>query len=183
MKNDRLKWEVNQKKKILSTPVFDVYEQEETSATGLKGNYIAIDAPDWVMTIPVYQDKFVLVRQWRHAAQKLSVEFPGGIADEREDPAQTASRELLEETGFKAGKITRLGVVSPNPALFSNRFHIYLAEELVPTGETDPDDDEFLSCELRPIDEVIASFGEDMYSHALMGTALALYLRHKQSIN
>lgn len=182
MNDDKLKWTTGEREKLLSTPVFDVYEQEETSATGLKGNYIAVDAPDWVMTIPVYEDKFVLVRQWRHAAEKLSVEFPGGIADKNEDPAEAAARELLEETGFRAKKITRLGVVSPNPALFSNRFHIYLAEELVPTGETALDDDEFLSCELRPIDEVIASFGEDMYSHALMGTALALYLRNKMKI-
>ena len=179
MNDEKLKWKVTGREKILSTPVFDVFEQDELAYDGLKGSYIAIDAPDWVMTVPVYEDKFVLVRQWRHAAECLSAEFPGGIADEREDPAKTAYRELLEETGFKAGKITRLGTVSPNPALFSNRFHIYLAEDLIPTGELHPDDDEFLSCELVPIDEVIASYGGEEYSHALMGTALALYLRYR----
>ena len=179
MNDEKLKWETRERKKILSTPVFDVFEQEETAYDGTAGKYIAIDAPDWVMTVPVYEDKFVMVCQWRHAAEKLSVEFPGGIADEREDPAKTAYRELLEETGFKAEKITHLGTVSPNPALFSNRFHIYLAEQLVPTGELHLDDDEFLSCELIPVDEVIASYGGEQYSHALMGTALALYLRHR----
>ncbi|MBQ3416241.1 MAG: NUDIX hydrolase [Ruminococcus sp.] len=174
---DQLKWTVNSKKKVLSTPIFDVYEQAETAATGIKGDYLAIDAPDWVMTIPVYEGKFVMVRQWRHAAERLSVEFPGGIADEGEDPAKTAYRELLEETGFKAGRITHLGTVSPNAAIFSNRFHIYLAEDLIPTGETSLDDDELVSCELIPIDEVIASYGEKDYSHALMGTALFFYLR------
>ncbi|MBQ6153888.1 MAG: NUDIX hydrolase [Ruminococcus sp.] len=181
MNDDKLKWKTNSREEILSTPVFDVYNQAETSATGLDGDYIAIDAPDWVMTVPVYQNKFVLVRQWRHAAEKLSIEFPGGIADEGEDPAKTAYRELLEETGFKAGKITHLGTVSPNPALFSNRFHVYLAEELVPTGETALDDDELVSCELVPIDEVIASYGEEEYSHALMGVALAFFLRRRLS--
>ena len=179
MKNDSLKWEVNKKEKILSTPIFDVYQQAETAATGITGDYLAIDAPDWVMTIPVYEDKFVMVRQWRHAAECLSVEFPGGIADEGEDPAETAYRELLEETGFKAEKITHLGTVSPNAAIFSNRFHIYLAEDLIPTGETSLDDDELVSCELIPIDEVIASYGGEEYSHALMGTALFCYLRRR----
>lgn len=179
MKDDQLKWNVTGREKVLSTPVFDVYEQREISGQGIGGDYIAIDAPDWVMTIPVYQDKFVLVRQWRHAAQRLSMEFPGGIADDREDPAKTAYRELLEETGFKAEKITHLGTVNPNPALFSNRFHIYLAEQLVPTGELHLDDDEFLSCELIPVDEVIASYGSEEFSHALMGTAMALYLRKR----
>lgn len=179
MKYDQLKWKTTGKEKILSTPIFDVYEQAETAATGIMGDYLAIDAPDWVMTIPVYEDKFVMVRQWRHAAERLSVEFPGGIADEGEDPAETAYRELLEETGFKAGKITHLGTVSPNAAIFSNRFHIYLAEELIPTGKTSLDDDELVSCELIPIDEVIASYGEKDYSHALMGTALFFYLRRR----
>lgn len=178
MNDDKLKWTTGEREKLLSTPVFDVYEQEETSATGQKGNYIAVDAPDWVMVIPEFEGKFVTVRQWRHAAEHLSTEFPGGVADEGEDPRDTAYRELLEETGFKAEKLTHLGTVSPNPALFSNRFHIYLAEGLVPTGALCLDDDELLTYELKEKDEVVSSYGKEDYPHALMGAALFFYLRH-----
>lgn len=178
MNERQLEWEILGRRQLLHTPVYDVIAQDERAATGIEGTYIAIDAPDWVMTVPVWQGKFVLVRQWRHSAQCLTTEFPGGVRDKDEDPEQTATRELLEETGFRAGKLTRLGVVSPNPALFQNRFYVFLAEELEPTGTQALDPDELLNCELRPIGDVLSAFGSPEFSHALMGTALALWLLH-----
>ena len=177
MQDDSLKWEVLRTGELLRTPVFRVLEQTERAPGGLTGKYIAMEAPDWVMTIPVWRDCFVTVRQWRHSAECVSTEFPGGVADPGEDPAVTAARELQEETGFKAGKLTHLGTVNPNPALFKNRFHVYLAEELTPTGEQHLDADELLRYSLTPIREVLEGFGSPEYCHALMGTALALYLR------
>ena len=175
--DEKLKWTVEETRLLLHTPVFDVLEQRECAAAGPKGAYVAMTAPDWVMVIPVLGENFVMVRQWRHAAQRLTTEFPGGVRDGDEDPAETAARELLEETGFRAGRLTHLGSCSPNPALFANTFHCYLAEELIPTGKQHLDADELLAYELRPIEEVVASFGSPEYSHALMGTALAFYLR------
>ena len=181
MTENELRWKTKSSKLLLHTPIFDVLEQHEIAATGIAGDYVAMEAPDWVMVAAEYQGAFVLVRQWRHAAQKLSLEFPGGVADDAEDPAETARRELWEETGFKAGKLTHLGSVNPNPALFKNTFHVYLAEELEPTGEQKLDEDELLTYELMPVDEVIAAYGTGEFSHALMGTALMLYLRHRRS--
>lgn len=179
MDNDRLKWEIIGTKKLLHTPVFDVTEQAEVSATGIRGDYIAMDAPDWVQVIAEYEGRFLLVRQWRHAAQCLSLEFPGGVVDRGEDPATAARRELLEETGFKAGRLIHLGTVSPNPALFSNRYHVYLADDLVPTGTQQLDDDELLNFLSKPVDEVISGYGKGEYAHALMGTALMFYMQHR----
>ncbi len=176
-------WKIEKETRLLHTPVFDVIEQHERSAAGIEGNYVAMDAPDWVMTIPVYRGCFVMVRQWRHAAKQLTTEFPGGVNDRGEDPEITARRELKEETGFEVGRLTHLGSCSPNPALFSNRFHVYLAEDLNPTGKQHLDEDEVLQYELIPIETVISDYGSEEYAHALMGTALAFYLRHKALAN
>lgn len=178
MTDEELKWTVNKPELVAKTPVFDVYKQHETSYTGVEGDYISVTAPDWVMTIPVIEDRFLLVKQWRHSALQLSVEFPGGVADSEGDMANNAARELEEETGYKAGKITKLGVVSPNPALFSNRFHIFLAEDLVDTGKQNLDRDEVLEYFELPIKTVIDNYGSEQYQHALMGTALMMYMRH-----
>ena len=178
-RDEGLRWETRSVRPLLHTPVYDVLEQEEVSATGIRGSYVAIQAPDWVMTVPVYRGCFVMVRQWRHSADRLTTEFPGGVVDPGEDPAVTAARELEEETGFHVGKLTHLGTVNPNPALFKNRFHCYLAEELTPTGAQHLDEDELLRYQLIPIDQVIASYGSPEYSHGLMGTALAFYLRRR----
>ena len=178
MDDRQLEWKVTASEELLRTPVFGVARQSEEAASGMRGDYIAIFAPDWAMVIAEYRGRFVMVRQWRHAAQCMTTEFPGGVADEGEDPSAAAVRELYEETGFKAGRLTHLGSVSPNPALFKNSFHVYLAEDLTPTGEQALDDDELLTYRLIPIGEVIASYGRGEYTHGLMGTALALYLQH-----
>lgn len=179
MTDNELKWKITDTKKLLRTPIYDVVNQHEVSATEIEGDYVAIDCRDWVMVIPVYRGSFVMVRQWRHSSEELTTEFPGGVVDRGEDPAVSAARELFEETGFKAGRLTKLGDCSPNPALFKNRFHVYLAEQLIPTGEQNLDDDELLTYRLIPTDEVIASFGDGEFSHALTGTAIAYYLRHE----
>ena len=179
MTEKELCWQVQSTRELLKTPVFDVLEQHSVAPTGLEGDYIAVDAPDWVMVVAEYQGCFVLVRQWRHAAQRLSLEFPGGVTDRGEDAATAARRELEEETGFQAGRLTCLGSVDPNPALFMNRLHVFLAEELQPTGKQHLDDDELLTYVLRPVEEVLASFGGGEYTHALMGSAIALYHRYR----
>lgn len=180
MQDKRLEWTVRDTEAVLHTPVLDVMKQREVSEAGPSGDYVAIRCPDWVMVIPVLGDSFVLVRQWRHAARRITMEFPGGVRDGAEDPAETAARELLEETGFRAGRLTLLGACSPNPALFSNTFHCYLAEELTATGAQHLDEDEVLAYETRPIREVLDAFGSPEFSHALMGTALAFYLRSRK---
>ena len=180
MNKTDLKWSITDSKLLLHTPIFDVNEQHEVAATGIEGDYVAMDAPDWAMVIAEYRGSFVLVRQWRHSAECLSLEFPGGMVDDGEDAATASRRELMEETGFEAGRLTHLGTVSPNPALFKNRFHVYLAEDLKQTGTQSLDHDELLTYELMPTDEVIRHYGKGEFAHALMGTALMFYLQHRQ---
>lgn len=177
LSDEKLIWKKTDERELLSTRVFTVVEQKEIAANGIEGEYIALDAPDCVVIIPEYKGNFVLVRQWRHGADRLTTEFPGGVIDAGEEPAAAAARELVEETGFKAGKLTFLGECSPNPALFRSRFYCCLATELEPSGKQHLDRDELISVELRPIDEVISGFGSEEYSHAFMGAALAFYLR------
>jgi 8-oxo-dGTP pyrophosphatase MutT (NUDIX family) len=178
MNDEALIWNVTHTEALLHTPVFDVLAQKERSPAGQAGTYVAMRAPDWVMVIPVLGEDFLLVRQWRHAARRITTEFPGGVRDGDEDPAEAARRELLEETGFRAGKLTLMGTCSANPALFKNHIHCFLAEELTPTGQQHLDADELLRYRLAPTEEVAAAFGTGEYTHAYMGTALAFYLRH-----
>ena len=177
--DEKLKWKTTEIKPLLHTPVFDVQSQHEVSATGLEGDYVAVKAPDWVVVVAVHEGNFVLVRQWRHGEDKITLEFPGGVADPGESPERTAMRELEEETGYRAGRITCLGCVSANPALFKNHFSVFLAEDLVQTGKQHLDADEFLKYTEMPIQEVVKHYGDDLFTHAYMGTALAFYFREK----
>ena len=180
--DDKLKWTEGKITSLLKTIVFEVTSRHNTSYSGVEGDYIIMNAPDWVIVIPEKNNNFLMVKQWRHGAQKLSVEFPGGVIDAGESPDAAAARELEEETGCKAGKLTKLGSVNPNPALFSNQVHIYLAEDLIETGSQNLDDDEFINYVELPKEEVLEGMGTEQFPHALMGTAMALYLKNKKGI-
>lgn len=174
--DENLKWKKEKTQTLLKTVVFDVTTEHNTSSTGVEGDYIILNAQDWVITIPKKDDKFLMVKQWRHGSECLSIEFPGGVIEKGEKPEVAAKRELEEETGYKAQKLTKLGTLNPNPALFSNHVHIFLAEDLISTGIQHLDSDEFVNYLEIPIKEVIKNMGNEQFPHAIMGTALALYL-------
>lgn len=180
--NDQdLIWTKINKKELLETPVFTVTEIESISPKGNKNKYIVMDAPCWVIVIPVRGDNFLMVKQWRHGENSLSIEFPGGVIDKGEKPDEAARRELLEETGCTAGKLTPLGFANPNPALMSNKVYVFLADELSASKEQHLDDDEYVHYMEIPQKEVLEGLGTPAYPHALMSMAAAFYLKHKTS--
>lgn len=177
--NDKdLIWKENSRKELLKTPILSVMQTDSTSPEGQKGNYIVMEARDWCAVIPELEDDFLMVKQWRHGSQSLSIEFPGGVIDDGEQPEQAAKRELLEETGYKAEELIYLGSVSPNPALFSNQMHFFLAKKLTSTGSQDLDSDEYVNYMRIPKKEVIKKMGSSEYPHALMAVALNFYHQH-----
>ena len=108
-----------------------------------------------VCIIPLLPDgRVIMERQFRYPHGRVFYEIPAGklnFADE--DPLSAALRELQEETGAVAGKMTFLGALDTSPALISERIHMYLAEELE-FVERHLDDDEFLNVEYAHLSEL-----------------------------
>jgi len=96
-----------------------------------------------------------LVRNNRHAIGKTLLEVPAGTIDEGESPDQTAKRELAEETGFRANRITRVRDWYVSPGVMTERMFLFLCEELVP-GATDHQPDERLETVIVPWVEALA---------------------------
>ena len=184
MADKELIWTVESSKKVFDCRIFSIWESYCRSPDNELRTYTVINACDWAITIPVLHSEngsqFVMVRQWRHGARELSLEFPGGVFEPKEKPVDAAARELQEETGYRPGKIRKIGEMSPNPAMMTNRVHFFLAEDLVNTGKQELDTDEYLETILVDVDEVIKNMGKPPYLHALMGTAMALYLQNKE---
>jgi ADP-ribose pyrophosphatase len=103
------------------------------------------------------EQEVVLIRQYRHGAQKVIVELPGGVMDdEDESPLAAARRELEEETGYTSDRIIQVGCVSPNPANQTNLVYSFLALDAEKVCSQRLDETEEIEVFLRPLDEVIA---------------------------
>ncbi|MCL2185187.1 MAG: NUDIX hydrolase [Treponema sp.] len=183
MDKNKLAWTEESRKKVFDCKIFSIWESycksPEIEHDKNLHVFSVIEAKDWAIVIPVIETpevkKFLMVRQWRHGSQCLSLEFPGGVFEPGENAEEAAVRELYEETGFKAQKIKKLGDFSPNPAIMSNKVHFFLAENLINNGKQKLDEDEFVETEIIDAQEVIQGMGKPPYIHALMGTALSLY--------
>ncbi|MCL2265689.1 MAG: NUDIX hydrolase [Treponema sp.] len=189
MDKAHLTWKEEGRKKVFDCNIFSIWEsycKPPEHATKFPAQtdsnlhtFSVIEAKDWAIVIPVIETeagkKFVMVWQWRHGSQCLSLEFPGGVFEPGENPEEAAARELFEETGYKTQKIKKIGEFSPNPAIMSNKVHFFLAENLEGDGKQELDADEYVEVSLINADEVIKGMGRAPYVHALMGTALSLY--------
>jgi len=85
--------------------------------------------------------EIVLVRQYRHPAGSQVWEIPAGTAEPGEDPIEGARRELLEETGYRAGSIAPIVSLWTTPGFCSEVMHLFHADALV-AGEPRFDEDE-----------------------------------------
>nr|WP_233160484.1 NUDIX hydrolase [Aquitalea sp. ASV11] len=114
--------------------------------------------------------QLVLERQYRYPAGREFVEIPAGKIDPDEAPALTARRELLEETGYRAGRWLHLGTAYPCIGYSNEQISYYLAEDLE-LGERELDEGEFLEVFTLPLEQVMqmALSGEICDSKSIVG--------------
>lgn len=125
--------------------------------------------------VPVTADgKVILLRQYRHAAGGFLIEVPAGKLDPGEAPEVCAARELTEEAGVVAGRLTRLASIVPAPGFADEVIHIYLAEELSP-AETAHEASEVITLFRRPLEECLSMIatGEIVDSKSICALFLA----------
>ena len=101
------------------------------------------------------EGEVVLVRQYRYAHGRVFLEIPAGKLDRAdEEPFAAAVRELREEVGARAGRVTPLGVLVPSCAILTERIHMFLAEDLT-FGDCAPDEDELLEVVRMPLSSLV----------------------------
>jgi 8-oxo-dGTP pyrophosphatase MutT (NUDIX family) len=176
-------WKEKSSKSLADCRIFNVSSSERESSMGKSGTFYLVNSLDWAGVIPVVDTRagrmIVMIRQYRHGTGKLCLEFPGGIVEKDEDPAIAVGRELLEETGWRAGMILPLGLLSPNPAFMTNTFHAFVAEGCIHDSEQVLDEHEEIEVLLVPEREAIDMVGAEDNAHALMTASLFLYMRYR----
>lgn len=138
----------NKKAKILSSEMiyegkaFGVRRDELIEPTGVRTVREVVTHPGSVVVLPVLEDgRIVMVRQYRHACRKYLWELVAGRMERGENPKAGARRELLEETGYKAKKISVFLDFFPTPGFLEEKMYLLLAEGLT-AGQAQPEEDE-----------------------------------------
>ena len=130
-------------------------------------------------TILAINDKneCLLEHQFRFAYQEVVLELPAGKCEEGEDPLVAAKRELEEETGYKTGKIVKLGEFYPSCGYTDENIYLFLATDLS-LGERHLDADENLHVEWVKLDDVIAMIKENKIKDGKTIATIFDYLLH-----
>ena len=118
--------------------------------------------------------ELLVVEQFRHGIDASTLESIGGVCDPGEDPAATARRELLEETGYSSEDWVSLGWCTPNPAVQDNRCHLFLALDCRSVADLDLDPSEELRVWAVPWREWQGKLRSGQIHHALV---LAAFFR------
>jgi ADP-ribose pyrophosphatase len=180
--DDHLRWSERSRELVARCGIFDLYRTRRADAEGREGVFHVLEAPDWVNVVPLVDDPhrgpcFLMVRQHRHGADLVTTEFPAGLVEPGEPAPAAARRELAEETGHRAGRLTLLGRVAPNPAFMTNWCTTFLAEDLEPVADARPDELERIEARRVPVAELVERAGTGEYVNSLVLVAMALYQR------
>lgn len=167
-------WDVVREEHLQHCRVFDVHRALMSSPqTGQAHPFYRIESPAWVNVVALTPaEELVLVRQFRQGARAVTLEIPGGLVDPGESPDEAGARELLEETGYRAGRLESLGSINPNPALFANRCHMQVALDCEPVAAIQNSATEETIVELLPVARLGETVRAGAIDHALVVAAL-----------
>jgi 8-oxo-dGTP pyrophosphatase MutT (NUDIX family) len=178
------RWNRRKTQVLQETRILDFCEAAEVSPyTGREHSFVFIDSADWVNLIPITkQGEIVMIRQYRHGSESITLEIPGGMVDMGENPKAAAIRECEEETGYIAiaREAHSLGVLNPNPALFNNKLHTYYAYVEESSAEAHCSDTEVIEVTLVPIDQLESLLLNGRIDHALVCATLWRFLAQRK---
>jgi ADP-ribose pyrophosphatase len=112
---------------------FRVERAVQVTPDGVEHVREVVRHPGAVVILPLLDDgRVCFIRNYRVAVAQTLIELPAGTLETDEDPADTAVRELAEETGYRAGHIEHLLTFCMSPGILDERMHLYLAQQLQP---------------------------------------------------
>jgi 8-oxo-dGTP pyrophosphatase MutT (NUDIX family) len=135
--------------------------------------YFVLEYPNWANAVALTKDnKIIMVRQYRHAADIVSLEIPGGVIEDGENPEEGMRRELLEETGYQFDKVELISTVYANPSTANNKTFCYLATGGKKVQEQQLDEHEEITVHEYTIDDVKEFLAENKIAQSLHCTGL-----------
>ena len=172
------------REQLLRTPLFTVHRATRfpVDKESERSDFYLLENRDWVAVVPVLdlggpKEAFLMVRQYRHGIEALTLEFPAGLVNEGESPEAAARRELEEETGHQASGLAHAATLGAAPAFMTNKCHIYVAWGLARTKDLALDPGERLEVATMPARTLMAQMGKGELQNSITAAAHYFYLR------
>ena len=144
--------------------------------TGREHDFFVIESPDWVNIVALTEDEeIIFINQFRHGISRPTLEIPGGMVDDGENPAESARRELLEETGYTSDNFKEIGKVHPNPAIFNNTCYTFLASSAKKVCDPKFEGTEDIENVLHPASRIDELIKKGKITHSIVINALHFY--------
>lgn len=171
-------WNRKAHKTLQKTRILDFCEATDVSPyTEKEHGFVFIDSLSWVNIVPITdQNEIVMIRQYRHGSQGVTLEIPGGMVDAGEEPSNAAVRECHEETGYIVETPHSLGELNPNPALFNNTLHTFYSHVKACKSKVHVSETEKTEVELIKIERVKSLLLDGTIDHALVCATLWRFL-------
>jgi ADP-ribose pyrophosphatase len=178
------KWNLIKSEKINSYRIFSTRKDTSLSpVTGKEHDFYVIEAPDWVNVVAITPDnQVVLIEQYRHGINSITLEIPGGTVESGESPIEAGKRELLEETGYVSDNWTCIGKAHPNPAMQNNTCYTFLARDARRIQDQSFEGTEDIAISLTSASNIPNLISGGKITHALVIVAFYWYYVHTHTI-
>ncbi len=111
--------------------IIKVERQKKLLPGGIVADIDVVMHPGAVLVVPFLErNKVILLRQFRPIIGKYLYEFPAGTLEKKETPLECAKREIVEEAGYRAGRVERIGQIYPVPGYSTEKIFIFKAQDL-----------------------------------------------------
>jgi len=175
---DICRWETIEEEYVGNYKIFDLFYYTRIHPTKkTKSKFVALKSPNWVNILPITSNKeLVLVEQYRHGTDAISLEIPAGLIETNEEPTIAAERECREETGYVGLRQARLlGYVEPNPAFLGNKCYHYVWFDCERKFAQQFDENELISVKLVHLKEVRSLIENGVIRHSLVLSAITFF--------
>jgi 8-oxo-dGTP pyrophosphatase MutT (NUDIX family) len=168
----RIPWRRSRSRTVYANPWICVREDDVTLPDGRTTIYGVVECPGAVGVLPFFdRETVVMVGQYRYVAGDFYWEIPTGGIHTGESETEAAQRELAEEAGYEAERLTRVCTFHTSKSVLHETAAIYLAEGLRPTSRAG-DHTEFIEVRAFPFDEVLRMVVDDEIKDAMTVVAV-----------
>jgi ADP-ribose pyrophosphatase len=149
----------------------------EHESNGTRHLHEVVVHPGAVVILPLMKDEtVVMIRNRRHSIGQLLLELPAGTLEKGEDPMNCAGRELLEETGYIAGRLVAMPFFYSSPGIMTERLFPFIAYDLEQSTRS-LDEGEEIELEPYPLKAAIAMCGNGQIADGKTIATLLMYER------